>query len=128
MNYASLEDIFHQYYKSLYEDQPYQADPKLKEDILKLVQNKYSTTMNKILSKEIIMEELDKATRSMAKECSSRANGMGIEFYTIFWNTIGPQFTKMINLSLRIGMPPLGMTRSLITLILKMGAKEEPSN
>ena len=74
------------------------------------------------------MEELGKVAKSMAKEKSPGADNISIEFFTTFWSTFGLQFTRMINLSQRTGTLPPGMTRGLITLIFKAGAKEELLN
>ena len=73
------------------------------------------------LGQPLSMSELHQAAGALAKEKAPGPDGFSVNFFTLFWPLIGPDFHLMIQDSLRTGRFPHGVTRGLITLIPKSG-------
>ena len=58
---------------------------------------------------------------SMAKGKAPGHDGMPIEFFQLYWNSIGEDFHKMVNQSIEDGAFHEGITKRLIRLIPKEG-------
>jgi hypothetical protein len=64
----------------------------------------------------------------MATGRSPGLDGILTEFYSKFWEVIGPNFTRMISSAIAVGRLPAGMTEGLIALFPKEGDRECLSN
>jgi hypothetical protein len=72
--------------------------------------------------------EIKKALDMMATGRSPRPDGVLTEFYSRFWDTIGEDFTSMLQLAIGSGSIPASMTAGLIALLPKEGDQENLSN
>ena len=86
-------------------------------DLLEL----FTNDMNAPLVKPITNKELLAATMSMVKGKAPRHDGIPIEFFQLYWNTIGEDYHKMVIQSMENGAFHEGITKELISLIPKEG-------
>ena len=73
------------------------------------------------LGQPLTARKLKAALDAMATSRSPGPDGVLIEFYSKFWNTIGEDFTHMIHQAIQDWRLPLGMTWGLIVLLSKDG-------
>jgi hypothetical protein len=64
----------------------------------------------------------------MAKGRSPSPDGILTEFYSKFWDTLGAEFTTMLQQAIAQGALSAGMIASLITLLPKEGDRERLAN
>ena len=75
--------------------------------------------MNESSSKEITQGELFIVVNSMAKGKAPSDDMIPIEFFHQLWPTLGKDFYQMIRNSIKLGAFYKGVTRGLISLILR---------
>ena len=72
--------------------------------------------------------ELRTALWDMSPGKSPGPDGIVLEFYKVFWNILGIEFTTMINESIREGRLPPGVTQGMIVLLHKGGDRQALTN
>ena len=89
--------------------------------ILDAITVRISPLMASSLGQPLSVSELHQAAGALAKEKAPGPDGFSMNFFTLFWPLIGPDFHLMIQDSIITGRFPHGVTRGLITLIPKSG-------
>ena len=72
-------------------------------------------------ARPITLDELLKALKQMKKGKSPGDDGLSVEFYCSFWDSIGPVFLEMVNSSYSSKSMPESTTRGVLKLIPKSG-------
>ena len=90
-------------------------------DILNAVQASVTPLMSHGLGQPISEQELHFAACTLTKDKAPGPNGTTVNFFTLYWELIGTDFTQMIHSSIQEGKFPKGITQGLITLIPKTG-------
>ena len=80
------------------------------------------------LQTPISQEELRTALWDMCPGKSLGPDGIVLEFYKVYWNMLGTEFTDMINVSIREGRLPHGVTHGMIVLLHKGGDRQALTN
>ena len=94
-------------------------------EVMKGLPAPFTDAMNETLDQEITEKELRSATNAMAKGKAPGHHGIPIEFFQKFWPTIGQDFHRMIITSIEEGKLHDGITKGLISLILKEGDNKD---
>ena len=81
-----------------------------------------------MLQAPIAQEELRAALWDMCPSKAPRPDGIVLEFYKVFWNILGAEFTVMINTSIHEGRLPPGVNQGMIVLLPKGGDRHELTN
>lgn len=74
------------------------------------------------------IQEVHAALVGLSRGRSNGSDGLPMEFYLTFWDTIGPNLTDVLNDSWRKGHLSLSQRTALITLIFKKGDRLEHKN
>ena len=126
---TAMAQICSDYYKKLYtarEDS--RAAGGAQEAALKYIKDKLSPSMKLSLQALLSQEDLRLALWDMSPGKSPGPDGIVLEFYKIFWNIIGAEFTNMINASVQEGRLPPGVTQGMIVLLHKGGDRQALTN
>ena len=104
------------YYKKLYDKKKTQ-DSRINFSSDSI--NKLDETEKQTCEGRITELECEKALKGMQNNKSSRSDGITVEFYKIFWNTIKQYYIRSINYSFEAGSLTELQKQSIITLIPK---------
>ena len=126
---AVMVQICSNYYQKLYtaREAPEVATG-AQEAALRYVKDKLSPRMKTSLQAPLTQEELRLALWDMFSGKSPGPDGIVLEFYKICWYFLGVEFTCMINVSVREGRLPPGVTQGMIVLLHKGGDKQALTN
>ena len=126
---VAMAQICSDYYKNLYtaRESP-EASVGAQEAALYYLKDKLSPSTKTALHAPLSQEELRLALWDMSPDKSPGPDGIILEFYKIFWNILGAEFTVMINESVREGRLPPGVTQGMIVLLHKGGDRQALTN
>lgn len=91
------------------------------EDWLTESQPKVSEETNRELESPVTLHELKDALGSTKTDKGPGIDGLTVEFYKAFLETLGSDLLKVFNESLAQGSPPLSCRTAVITLLPKKG-------
>ena len=114
-----LERICLDFYKQLYQHK--EITEETLTEVFEGFPDMITEAMYGPLRRDITEKELFTAVADMAKGKAPGHDGIPIEFYQKLWSTIGGDFYKMILKGIEEGALHEGMTKGLISLILKEG-------
>jgi len=87
-----------------------------------------STEASRALSASVIARELHGALAEMAMGKASGPNGVIIEFFKEYWDTIHEDYLAMVNAAINTKVFPPGVNKGLISLIHKGECGEQLTN
>jgi hypothetical protein len=96
------------------------------QNILVHVPHSFSIDKYNRFSAPITVAKLKLELFDMAKDKNPGPDGLAVEFYVMFWDLIGDEFSEIINLAIRVGHLPYGMTSGLLTLLHKRSPRDSP--
>nr|P14381.1 RecName: Full=Transposon TX1 uncharacterized 149 kDa protein; AltName: Full=ORF 2 [Xenopus laevis]AAA49976.1 ORF2 [Xenopus laevis] len=73
------------------------------------------------LETPITLDELSQALRLMPHNKSPGLDGLTIEFFQFFWDTLGPDFHRVLTEAFKKGELPLSCRRAVLSLLPKKG-------
>ena len=114
-----LHEICLDFYQNLYRHK--ENSREAMREVLDGLPTSFTYDMNAQLSRPITDKELSGAIMSMAKGKAPNHDGLPIEFFQCFWNTIGGDYRKMLQKGMEEGAFQEGVTKGLISLIPKEG-------
>ena len=126
---AAMVQICSDYYQKLYtaRDLP-GAAAGAQEAVLGYLSDKIPVKTKQVLQATIAQEELRVALWDMCPSKSPGLDGIVLEFYKVFWNMLGAEFTDMINTSIYEGRLPPGINQGMIVLLHKGGDRQALTN
>ena len=92
--------------------------------VLQCIPQVVSPKMNNILSTEFTKLEVDTTLKQMAPLKAPSPDGMPPIFYQHYWESIGDDVAKAVISCLNIGVFPVGLNHTYITLIPKVKSLE----
>lgn len=107
------------YYKEIYTNEP--IDRGKAQQILQNTEKKCTEGQKQKLSETLTKDELHKALKLTEKNKSPGMDGIPYEFYLKFWETIGNDFTEIINHVFEKGNLTDSQKSAVISLIPKKG-------
>ena len=114
-----LQVICLDFYQNLYRHKDISREAM--REILEGMPTTFTCDMNTQLSRPLTDKELSGAIMSMAKGKAPSHDGIPIEFFQCYWTTIGSDYIKMVQKSIKEGAFQEGVTKGLISLIPKEG-------
>ncbi len=85
---------------------------------------KFNQTMNLILVSFFTWYTFHNVFKTLAKRKAQGLNGIVVRFYVRLWHIINKDYFNMVKNDVPIGRFHKGVTKVLITLIFKVGAKQ----
>jgi hypothetical protein len=77
---------------------------------------------------EVTFQECSEVLSKMKKNKSPGLDGLTVEFYSKFWNVLGPILVKVYNESFKNEVLPNTLNKSVMALIFKKGERSQISN
>ena len=115
-----------EFYQKLYKSEG--QDKTCADSLLECVDDNINQVDKTMLDKPISFEELKKSVHSMKKGKSPGEDGIGAEFYQMYWEDIGGDFTDVVHEVFLEGDLSSSQKKGLITLLYKKGEREDIAN
>ena len=123
-NRKEILDEMQSFYSDLYTS----CNPNLNDPNFNTIRELNLPTLNAQdktqLESDITLDECINALNAMPENKSPGHDGFGVEFYKVFWDTIGTMFLQTLQYSLKEGELTQSQRRAVITLIQKKGKDE----
>ena len=111
----SWSDFYSSLFSACYVDRNTQAD------LLSNVSATLPTDQVGVCDGYLTIDEVRLALDGMARGKSPGSDGLPMEFYLTFWDTLGSDLVDVLNASFDLGTLPLSQRTALISLIFKKG-------
>lgn len=121
--YKDLGNICLDFYKDLYKFK--KVSNLAISEVFEEFTATFTKAMNECISRDIIVEELDKAIVSMAKEKAPGHDEIPMEFFKKAWHIVEKDYHIMILEGFQKGELYGGVTKGIISLIPKEGDKKD---
>ena len=109
------------FYSNLFKLQKNQTKEKCDEFLDTLDLPRISNDANEILKKSLTINELKEVLKTSVKGKSPGNDGLGFEFYVVFWENISEQLFESFNDGLRNGILSTSQRQAVIKLLEKKG-------
>ena len=104
------------------------TDVKLQETLLNTINRHLPEEVKAGLEGPLTLNECYQAMFNMEPGKSPGSDGLPVEFYLLFWKTIGEDLAEVLNHSYEVRTLPLSMRQAMIMLAHKKGDKNRLSN
>ena len=98
-----------------------QVDLDVQGDLLNNLSLRLTPDQSDICDGHLSVREAHEALVGMQKGKSPGSDGLPVEFFLAFWDTLGGDLVEVLNASFESGLLPLSQRQALITLIFKKG-------
>ena len=123
--HEDLKSTLVSFYSKLFTKEP--TDSAIQDDLLRNV-SKRVTRDQTALDQEITIEDLTNALNSLPNYKTPGSDGLTVEFYSHFWEFLGPKLVQVLNFSFYFGLLPDSQRECIIRLIHKRDDKRDLKN
>lgn len=120
-----IENIFRDYYQRLYSQEGTVDKQSIRDFLYSLDLPSIGEMQNKTITKEITLEELNKAVGRLKANKTPGSDGFPAEWYRTFQEKLNPILLRSFNWTLREGQVPPSWNDAIVSLIPKEGRERD---